>query len=152
LGEQILWRSLEGTTGYSGVAYEAHIGGFAFGFSVALVAKLLFRERAPEAEPNQLLPSDERYERCMAAIRAGDLTTVRTLASRVVLDLARFGDHSRVLDLYLALRALPQRPLTDGAFVAAARAADAIGNPELRAEIVAELKAMHPGSTLARQM
>ena len=151
-GEQILYRSLESTTSYSGVAYEAHIGGFAFGVCVALVARLLFRENAAADASEAQLPSDDRFDRCMAAIRRGDLATSRTLASRVILDLARIGDNQRLLDVYLAQRSLPERPLTDGAFAAAARAAEAIGNPELHAEIVAELKATHPGSPLARQM
>src|SRR5207302_2508348 len=31
LGEQILFRALEGPSDYSGVAYEAHVGGFVLG-------------------------------------------------------------------------------------------------------------------------
>jgi membrane associated rhomboid family serine protease len=149
LAEQFLWRSIEGPSQYSGVAYEAHIGGFAFGVGIALAAKKMWKPAERTAEPPPA--SYERFDRCMAAIAARDLGTVRTLASRVVLDLSREYDHSRVLDVYLALKTLPQRPLTDGAFAACARAAEAVGNLELRDEIIAELKSVHPGSALARQ-
>jgi len=134
LAEQFLWRSIEGPSQYSGVAYEAHIGGFALGFGVALVAKMISGTPAPAASAPA--PHYERFDRCMAAIRARDLGTVRTLASRVILDLAREYDHQRVLDVYLALKPLSQRPLTEAAFAACARAAEAIGNPDLRDEIL----------------
>jgi len=154
-GEQILWRSLEGPSDYSGVAYEAHIGGFALGFAVALVAKLMFKDpdadpNGPADEPGAPPATDDRLDRCYAAIRARDLGTVGTLASRVMIDLSRAGDHKRILDLYDALGALPKRTLTDGAYAAAVRAADALRKENLRDSIIAELKQVHPGSALAR--
>src|SRR5207237_659582 len=126
-------------------------GGFALGFAVALVAKLMFKD--PNADTNEPADDpgpaqDDRFDRCMQAIRARELGTVKTLASRVIIDLARTSAHERILELYAALGTLPSRTLTDGAYSAAVRAADALRKETLRDQIIAELKQVHPGSAL----
>ncbi len=53
LAEQLLWAKLEPTEGFSGTAYAAHIGGFAFGAVVALVAsKIIGRNDVPVDNPD----------------------------------------------------------------------------------------------------
>jgi membrane associated rhomboid family serine protease len=171
LGEQLVWAGVEQKTGATGVAYSAHIGGFATGLAIAAVARVVFKNSAPAEssgddddnaataaapEPRRAIPAGgaterDRYDRCMTAIRLRDLGTVRTLASRVILDQARVGDHRSIVELYDALGALRGTALTDGAFVAAANAADALGRADKRDAIIAELKQTHPGSSLARE-
>jgi membrane associated rhomboid family serine protease len=150
LAEQLLWAKLEPTEGFSGTAYTAHIGGFAFGAVVALVAsKLIGRNDVPVDNPDfddpipaatamaatiakspaklASPPDPERVAACMTAIEAGDAATVRTLGSRTVIDLSRAGQHARVVELYQAItKAFSVSRLTDGALVAAANAADAM--------------------------
>jgi membrane associated rhomboid family serine protease len=170
LGEQFLDRWLEsGSNHIETVAYMAHIGGFVFGFGVAMGVRLvwptdeLHDPQAPEpaedipkavarevgAPPKKISEQDlDRYEQCMQAIGRREQGAVKTLASRVILDLSRAGDRRRILDLYHAITSnLANVPLTDGAFAAAAAAADAAGDRELFVAIAKALSKEHPYST-----
>ncbi len=131
LGEQLLWAYFDQQgRAVSGVAYTAHIGGFAFGFGVAVLASMVFG-RAPPEDAAEAAPAVDltRFDNCMAAIHRRDLASVRMLGPRTILDLARAGDDARILAVYKAIAAnLKSVPLTDGAFVAACSAADALGD------------------------
>jgi membrane associated rhomboid family serine protease len=134
LGMQALYAKLEGDApGMSRVAYMAHVGGFAFGFGVALVIRLIGGRRehdADEAIPTATaVPAprrdDDRYDRCLDAIRRRDAPAVKTMASRVIIDLARVNDQAKIVELCKGMLAqLPSISLTDAAYAAAARAAD----------------------------
>ena len=153
--EQVLWTKLEGNAGISGVAYSAHIAGFAFGVIVSLaMASIWGRGEQPDdtddarastkarTDPDDAL----RFSTCMSAIRSRDMTQIRAVGSRTILDLSRSNAHVRVLEIYSAIAKLDSIPLTDGAFAAAARAADAIGDGELYIAIANAFMREHPGS------
>jgi membrane associated rhomboid family serine protease len=108
--------------------------------------------RAPvEREVELSAPAPDRYDRLLTAMRDLDMDEVKRLASRVILDLQNRGEVDQILDIYEGLGRLPSRPLTDGAFAAAARAAEARGRSELRAEIIAALYEAHPHSALIKK-
>jgi membrane associated rhomboid family serine protease len=180
LGEQFMWRALQGPTEVSGVAYEAHIGGFLAGFLLAFVLRRVFRTatsrgdaaapipparaiaprgaaagppaRARAAHPTSAPEAvEERYDRLIVAMRELEMDDVARLASRVILDLSRLGEDERIVDVYEGMARLPKRPLTDGAYAAAARAAEARGRVRLRDEILEAMKEAHPGSALLRK-
>ena len=150
LADQVLWAWLAGTRG-TGIAYGAHIGGFAFGFAWAFAAKRLIKDPDdpdpdPQLPPAVAMPVD-REKQLIEAISKGDLGTVRTLASRVLLDLAKTGDDARIVELWKAMRAKFEKvPLTDGAFVATATAADKLGDKHAFIEIAEAVLVEHPGS------
>ncbi len=181
LGEQFLWRALQGPTEVSGVAYEAHIGGFLAGFLLAFVLRRLFRTadasrdaaapipvaraiaprgaaaeppaRTRAAHPTSAPEAVEwRYDRLIVAMRELEMDDVARLASRVILDLSRAGEDERIVDVYEGMARLPKRPLTDGVYAAAARAAEARGRVRLRDEILEAMKEAHPGSALLRKI
>ena len=145
--------------GVSSVAYGAHFGGFAFGVVVGLGFALIFRRRDhDDDESDERRPasaaaapagptSASRYDKCMEAIRKQDDATVRLTASRVILDLARAHDPAPILALYREMVwKLTDIPLTDGAFVAAAAAADAAKEASLYAQIVTAFAREQPTS------
>ena len=164
LVEQLLWAKLEPTAGFSGTAYAAHVGGFAFGFVVAVVAsKIIGRNDVPVDNPDfddpiptataigatigkavakspaklASPPDPERVAACMTAIETRDAAAVRTLGSRTIIDLSRAGQHARVLELYQAItKAFSVSRLTDGALVAVASAADALRDRERYVSVV----------------
>lgn len=155
LADQALLASLDHhSAGSTNVAYAAHIGGFAFGVVIAYVVKMVWPgtsqpvvdadDDRPSAEPVR----DDRYTQCLAAIKKGEVGTVRTLASRVMIDLVRGKDHARALQLYRSLDAarFPTLPLTDGAFLAAADAAEAMRDERTFIEILDGMRVTHPGS------
>jgi membrane associated rhomboid family serine protease len=158
LAEQVVMANLDQGGIATATAYSAHVGGFVFGLVIAGLASMLFPrsmrddddedpdsdDRPPRASPQP----DDRYRQCVEAIKKKDLTTLRTIASRVILDLARDKDHGRVLEIYrgIAGAGLKTFPLTDGAFVAAAAAADAQADGRLYIEIAEAMRAEHPGS------
>lgn len=151
LAEQFLYASLQEG---GGVAYSAHIGGFGFGVALALLAKLVGIGRDDEEDSEELVvapvANPAQYQRCLDAVAARDGGAVRLQASRVILDLARQGDHTRIVELYTRIaRTLTQVPLTDGAFLAAAKAADAINNQRVYVEILETALREQPGSRLA---
>ena len=159
LGDQFLMASLDHGVGVQSVAYAAHIGGFAFGFVAAIVAQMLFGNKPQTADddeeyddgsppPPRVAKDDDRERQLLEAIKKKELGTVRTLGSRVMIDLARQKDHRRILDLYRAIAKAGFRtmPLTDGAFVAAANAADAVQDFSGYFEIAEALRLEHPGS------
>jgi len=155
LGEQILWAFLERQgPGLSGVAYTAHIGGFVFGLGFAIVSGMIFGRGDPDADGPPVAVArpaaatgQSRYDMCMDAIKRRDLATVRTLASRTILDLSRAGDHAGILTMYRAIAAnLSSVPLTDGAFVAATVAVDATGDADGYVEIANAFDREQPGS------
>lgn len=87
------------------------------------------------------------HDQGVRPIAARDLGTVRTLASRTILDVSRTGADARVVELWDAMRAQFERvPLTDGAFAAAATAADKLGNKPAFIMIAEAALAEHPGS------
>ena len=169
--EQFLDRWIETSSAHvETVAYTAHIGGFVFGFAVAMAVRLVWpadeahdmQKSEPDEEvpravarevgkspPKKISPQDlERYDQCMEAIVRRDQGAVKTTASRVILDLSRAGDRRRILELYDAItKNLTNLPLTDGAFAAAAAAADGEGNRELYVAIANALSKEHPYST-----
>ncbi len=155
LADQALLATLDHHSGMAtNVAYAAHFGGFGFGVAVALFARMVFAgPPAPTvdsdddrvtAEPVR----DDRYSQCLAAIKRGEIGTVRTLASRVMIDLVRGKDNARALQLYRTLddARFPTLPLTDGAFLAAADAAEAMRDDTAFIEILDGLRVTHPGS------
>ena len=156
LADQVLWAYLTEAHGVAtGVAYTAHLGGFGFGFAAAFAMRRFLpadddaaddeRVDAPPAAPAP--DPGDRYHQLVAAIDARDLGSVRTLSSRTILDLARDEDHPRIVELYKAMAAKLERlPLTDGAFVAAAMAADTLGDDRTFIEIAEAVIAEHPGS------
>jgi membrane associated rhomboid family serine protease len=159
LAEQVLWAVLYGAMGMvSGIAYSAHIGGFVAGVGLAFASSKLFPQDAAEddVEYDEPVPArppqtdaqlDARIEKCLAALQARDIATVRMLSSRVILDLARVDHDGRILDLYRALeKQLPKVPLTDGAFAAAATAADRLNDRRGYIAIATAMLEEHPGS------
>jgi membrane associated rhomboid family serine protease len=157
--DQILWAYLTEAHGIaSGVAYTAHIGGFVFGVAAALLMKRflppeeqeeerIYYQGAPQAAVQAAAPTD-RYSQLVAAIESRDLGTVRMLASRTILDASREGDQQKVLDVAKAMLAkLDRLPLTDGAFVAAANAADELGDRPTFVRLAEAVIAEHPGSS-----
>lgn len=155
LADQALLATLDHHSGMAtNVAYAAHFGGFGFGVAVALFARMVFAgpplptvdsdDERVTAEPVR----DDRYSQCLAAIKRGEIGTVRTLASRVMIDLVRGKDNARALQLYRTLddARFPTLPLTDGAFLAAADAAEAMRDDTAFIEILDGLRVTHPGS------
>jgi hypothetical protein len=101
----------------------------------------------PEVPIAPPAPADRRAQ-LMAAIEARDIATVRTLASRTILDLSRAGDDASIVEIYRAMvTKLERTPLTDGAFVAAATAADKLGETDTFIAIAQTTLAEHPGSS-----
>ncbi|MBL9019890.1 MAG: rhomboid family intramembrane serine protease [Myxococcales bacterium] len=163
LGDQVLMASLDRSVdGVSSIAYAAHIGGFVFGFAVALIAKLIWPGQPRSDDDDDDAPADRvvaerpaardlgREQKLVEAIAKKDLAATRTLGSRVLIDLGRGEDHERVTDLYRAIARAGFRtmPLTDGAFVAAATAADQLRDLPLYVEIAGAMRSEHPGSAL----
>lgn len=156
LGDQALLASLDkGSDGATQVAYAAHFGGFGFGLAIALVAIMVWPRSAQpssddDVEDVVVAPSvkDDRYSQCLAAIKKGELGSVRTLASRVLIDLVRGKDNARALQLYRSLEdaRFPTMPLTDGAFVAVADAAEAMRDDRAFIESLEAMRVEHPGS------
>jgi membrane associated rhomboid family serine protease len=153
--DQILWAYLTESYGVATrIAYAAHIAGFGFGVVAALAMKRFLPPEEGEEErvypadvPPAPVPAGDRYAQLVAAIDARDLATVRTLASRTILDLARGDEHPRIVELAKAMFAkLDRVPLTDGAFVAAATAADTLGDHATFVKIAEAVIAEHPGS------
>lgn len=165
LADQVVMANLDrGPAGVSSVAYAAHIGGFVFGFAVALVANMVWPNK-PRSDDDDVEDDDnaaddppreasaresDRERQLIEAIKKKDLAVTRTLGSRVLIDLGRAKDHTRIADLYRAIARSGFRtmPLTDGAFVAAASAADELRDTALYLEIANAMKSEHPGSTL----
>ena len=159
LADQFLMASLDRGIGVQSVAYAAHIGGFAFGFAAAIFAQMIFGNK-PQTDdddesyeddsppPPRAAKDDDREQKLLEAIKKKELGTVRTLGSRVMIDLARQKDHRRILDLYRAIAkaGFNTMPLTDGAFVAAANAADSTQDFSGYFEIAEALRLEHPGS------
>jgi membrane associated rhomboid family serine protease len=174
LAEQFLWVSLDSASGErTGVAYAAHIGGFAVGFVAGFIMSKVFPgdaaddevEYAPSSNDPAPRPSgrlssgrlssrdvgeadaavEERYTKCMDAITKRDAGSVRTLSSRVIIDLARLRDDRRVLVVYDAIAAaFTKVPLTVQAFAAAADAADRASNVTKYIAIADTMIAEHP--------
>jgi membrane associated rhomboid family serine protease len=168
--EQFIEKQLQSSDGIESVAYTAHIAGFLLGFAVALVVRLVpegdRRDRARDGAGAELpravatpvppklpAPALDRFEQCMRAIGRRDLGVVRTTASRVILDLARVGEHRRILEIYDAMVSnLSTIPLTDGAFAAVATAADRTGKRHDYVAIANALSREHPYSTHTPQV
>jgi hypothetical protein len=160
LAEQYVYSRLEGNAS-GGVAYAAHFGGFGFGVVVAVAMRILFPGDTSDGEEVDTTPSvadeaganetiDERIARCRAALDARDIPTVRMLASRTILDLARIESYGRIRELYAELaNRVTKPPLTDAAFAAAASAADRIGDAPSYIAIAGAMLAEHPGSAQA---
>ncbi len=161
LADQALLATLDkGANGSTPVAYAAHFGGFGFGVAIALVAIMVWPRSAQPREDDdgvvvdrgddRAAPAvkDDRYSQCLAAIKKGEVGTVRTLASRVMIDLVRGKDNARALQLYrsVASARFPAMPFTDGAFVAAADAGEAMRDELVFVEALEGLRAEHPGS------
>lgn len=160
IADQVLMANLDkGASGASGVAYAAHIGGFAFGAVVAVLGRMVFprsgkdddaaEDEASEPADDRPAPrSDDRVKLCLDAIKRRDLATVRTLASRAMIDLSRANNHAQVLELYRAVvdARFKTIPLTDGAFVAAAAAADERDDVHTFLSVIEALRTEHPGS------
>ncbi len=167
LAEQFLWASFDGGTGEAtGVAYSAHIGGFAVGFAAGFVMNKVFpadgsdddveytSEPPPRPSGGRLSSRDvgeadaaveERFTKCMDAIDKRDAGSVRTLSSRVIIDLARLRDDRRILTVYDAIAgAFTKVPLTVQAFAAAADAADRVSNVAKFIAIADAMVAEHP--------
>jgi len=155
LADQALLATLDHHSGMAtNVAYAAHFGGFGFGVAVALFARMVFAgspEPTVDSDDDRVTAEpvrDDRYSQCLAAIKRGEIGTVRTLASRVMIDLVRGKDNARALQLYRTLddARFPTLPLTDGAFLAAADAAEAMRDDTAFIEILDGLRVTHPGS------
>ncbi|HTR53341.1 MAG TPA: rhomboid family intramembrane serine protease [Kofleriaceae bacterium] len=173
LGEQLLehWLQSQSMTHVDSTAYSAHIGGFAFGFAVALVARMIggrdepydapdpepaagevpvaVARQVPRAATDKPLPRAlrEQVQKCMDAIGKRDASAVRTAASRTIIDLDRAGDRARVLEIYRAIATqLATMPLTDGALAAAAEAARVLDRGDDYVAIAAALAREHPYS------
>ncbi|MFT3696427.1 MAG: rhomboid family intramembrane serine protease [Kofleriaceae bacterium] len=126
LAEQFLSLYLQPDSGIAVVAYSAHIGGFAFGAAAALVGNMVFGKRDHEGEVEAPAPAaptfdDDRYAKTVKAIHRGD-PDVRALASRMVLELGRVGDHATIVKLCGEMGG--RIVLTEPAFVAALAAAN----------------------------
>jgi len=160
IGDQVLMASIDHADGVSQVAYAAHVGGFVFGVTVALGARWIWRRESGDdagASDARAVPedqTDDRYRRCMEAVRQRDGSTVRILGSRVILDLSRrAGQEQSIVDLYRTIaNGLARIPLTDGAFAAVARAADAVGDVRTANHAVDGLKQEHPGSRFVAEL
>jgi membrane associated rhomboid family serine protease len=158
LVEQVAYAALYRTMGaVSSVAYAAHIGGFVVGVGTGFAMRKLFPQDAihddveykQPAQPRREIDAqlDARIAKCLAAINARELATVRQLSSRVILDLARVDNDGRIVELYEAIaKQLTTLPLTDGAFAAAATAADRLNNRRLFVAIAGSMIEAHPGS------
>jgi membrane associated rhomboid family serine protease len=156
LGDQALLATLDkGSGGATQVAYAAHFGGFGFGVAIALVAIMVWpRSALPRGEDDDdeiaAAPAvkDDRFSQCIAAIKKGEIGTVRTTASRVMIDLVRGKDNARALQLFRTIddARFPSIPLTDGAFLAAADAAEAMRDDRAFVEILDAMRVEHPGS------
>jgi membrane associated rhomboid family serine protease len=158
LAEQVIYAAIYGSMGVvSSVAYAAHIGGFAIGVGAGFAMRKLFPQDAIDddveyddpVKPSRAVDAqlDERIAKCLAAIKARDIATIRQLSSRVILDLARVNNDGRILDVYETLtKQLTTPPLTDGAFAAAAHAADRLNNRRLFVAIAGSMSEQHPGS------
>jgi membrane associated rhomboid family serine protease len=155
LADQALLMGLDaGTGGATNVAYAAHFGGFAFGLAVALLAVMIWpSSRHPREDDDYPVATvepvkDDRFVQCLAAIKKGEIGTVRTLASRVMIDLVRGKDNARALQLFRTIddARFPSIPLTDGAFLAAADAAEAMRDDRAFVEILDAMRVEHPGS------
>jgi membrane associated rhomboid family serine protease len=155
LGDQALLATLDkGSGGATQVAYAAHFGGFGFGLAIAIVAIMVWpRSALPRSDDDEEVVAaepvkDDRYLQCNAAIKKGEIGTVRTLASRVMIDLVRGKDHARALQLFRTIddARFPSIPLTDGAFLAAADAAAVMRDDLAFVEILDAMRVEHPGS------
>lgn len=155
LGDQALLATIDkGSGGATQVAYAAHFGGFGFGVAIALVAIMVWpRSALPRSDDDDEVVvaepvKDDRYIQCHAAIKKGEIGTVRTLASRVMIDLVRGKDHARALQLFRTIddARFPSIPLTDGAFLAAADAAAVMRDDLAFVEILDAMRVEHPGS------
>jgi membrane associated rhomboid family serine protease len=161
LADQILWAYLTEAHGFAtGIAYTAHIGGFGFGLGAAFLMRRFLPPEEGEEErvyyqgaaaapvPAAAATPSDRYSQLVAAIESRDLGAVRMHASRTILDASRGGDQQRVLDVAKAMLAkLDRLPLTDGAFVAAANAADELGDQPTFVRLAEAVIAEHPGSS-----
>jgi membrane associated rhomboid family serine protease len=161
LGEQVFYAYLQNSgIGTQNIAYTGHIAGFLFGFGVAGLARIAFgppgvviervgnHDDAPVvARADQI---DVRYRKCLDAADAKDVGSLRTQASRVIIDLSRANDHERIVELYQAIsRRVIQMPLTDAAFLAAATAAEKLNYQRTYLDILEAAQREHPGSRLA---
>jgi membrane associated rhomboid family serine protease len=158
LAEQLLtaaWTSA--TEGATQIAYSAHIGGFLFGAGAAYALRGVFKGYQDDGFVSEPLPvatavsvpvsADDRAKQLLDAIAARDLGAVRRLASRTILDVSRTGADARVVELWKAMRAQFERaPLTDGAFVAVANAADKLADKPTFIAVAEAALAEHPGS------
>ena len=158
LAEQFLWVGLDSAAGTATrVAYSAHIGGFGFGLAAGFAMGKLFPEDAADDEvvydDTTSAPAarkvgdevEERVTKLYAALDKRDIAGVRTLSSRVILDLARTNNDARIVEIYQAVvKKLTKAPLTVGAFAAAALAADRQGDARIYLEIAAAMIAEHP--------
>jgi membrane associated rhomboid family serine protease len=147
-------RAMPGTTS---IAYSGHIAGFLFGAGAAYALRGVFKGYQDDGYVSEPLPpataistgttTEDREKQLLDAIAKRDLGTVRTLASRTILDVARTGNDARVVELWQAMRAQFERvPLTDGAFVAAASAADKLGDKPAFIALAEAALSEHPGS------
>ena len=159
--QQLMWARLDAGEGVTGIAYTAHIAGFAFGLAAAFGGAALMRARGERSDDAPLGTAagdesaqiDARYQRCMDAITNGDPGTLRANASRVVIDLAKRDSHARVLELYRAIaESSPSTPFTDRALVDAATAADRMKDAGMYVAIAGNLIKQHPGSRLIPQV
>lgn len=116
----------------SGVAFSAHVGGFAYGVAIALVirfTRLEERHVAPKIQAEIAWNMDPRLDRAMAAQHAGDLAMARSEiaalirdrpndvdALRTAVSIARDSEDTDLLDQYNArLFTLVQTKETDEA-------------------------------------
>jgi membrane associated rhomboid family serine protease len=156
LAEQFLYSFLYSSFGMvSSVAYAAHIGGFAVGMGAGFAMSKLFPEdAADDLEYDTPAPSakidaqlDDRIRRCLDAIQARDLVTLRPLASRVILDLARGNHDGRIVELYETItKQIGGITLTDGAYAAVTAAADRLDNRHMFRVAAGAMINDHPGS------
>ena len=154
LAEQVLWVMVDGRSGVSGVAYPAHIGGFVFGLAFGIASNMIFGKRGHDDSPpipvataagGGASPDAARYDKCMDAILKRDLSTTRSLASRVIIDQSRAGEPAKIVAIYTAIAAnLSAVPITDGAFSAAAVAAEATHNDDLYVRIANDFDREQP--------
>lgn len=149
---------VSGMAAVAAIAYEAHLGGFVAGAALGFASSKLFphdadhddvEHDAPVAAPPPQTDAqlDDRIAKCLAALHARELGTVRTLASRVIIDLARVDNYGRILQLYQEIeKHMTKVPLTDGAFAAAANAADQLADRRSFVAIAGTMLNEHPGS------
>jgi hypothetical protein len=159
LAEQFFYTWLHASMGAtSQVAYAAHIGGFGVGVVGGYLMSMLFPHDADDddVEYSEPVPPrrgqvdaqlDERITKCLAAIKNRDIASVRQLSSRAILDLARVDNDGRILDLYKEIaKQFTKVPLTDGAFAAAAGAADRLADRSTFVAVAGSMIEEHPGS------